>query len=110
MFKSVVGGYVEAKKMPPICATNSDDENRNRKLGPLTIHFLVDVELATEAALKDRPDLQRAWFELAQDHPVEPAVAKETIHRCGAMYTARGLMPKQYFTFIKRRKGEPLPR
>lgn len=89
---------------------NPDKTKRPTKLGPLAIDFTADVEIATEAALKDRPDLQAAWLELAQEHSTNRTVAKEVIHRCGAEYTRRGLDPKEYFTHVKRRRGEPIPR
>ena len=99
LFDSVVRAYVEiSEELPLITAFSYDpDAPRQRTLTPDAIHFRVDVESATETALRDLPALQRAWFRLACGDKVEAALAKPTVTRCARLYQARSLDPNLYF-------------
>jgi hypothetical protein len=99
VFKGVTSQYLEVLQLPAVCAIRIDPESpsRSRKLTQGDIHFKVDVERATELVLRDRVDLQSAWFRLAaNDETVDPKQAHEVIARCGRIYVARDLAPWLY--------------
>jgi hypothetical protein len=109
VFKGVVSQYLEVLQLPPVCAIRIDPESssRSRRLTQIDIDFKVDTERITEAALRDRKDLQSTWFRLAaNDEMVDPKQAHEVIARCGRLYAARGLAPWFYY----RQNKHPHPR
>jgi hypothetical protein len=97
-FCAVVAEYTRVKQLSPVVAANYDPENfgRSTKLHPGLIDWLVDVEHATTEALRDRPDLQAAWFKIALEEPVDLHLERQTIERCGRFYVARKLEPYRY--------------
>jgi hypothetical protein len=97
LFMNVVDAYLSIRGLPVLCAMNLDeDAPRPRKWTPQSCHFIVDVENATAAALKD-PIEQAAWFELASGGTAPAAVALRVISRCARFYRARSLSPESYF-------------
>lgn len=100
VFRSTVSQYVEVIQLPAICAIQIDRESpsRSRRWTPQDAHYKCDVEHATEIALRDRIDLQQAWFRLvAEDATVHQKETEEVISRCGRLYAARGLSPWTYY-------------
>jgi hypothetical protein len=105
LFDRVVRAYVEISELPPITALDYDiDAPRSRTLTHDAVDFRVDVEAATETALRDLPALQSAWFELARADKVTATTARAVITRCGKLYQERGLDPNKYF-YVFRRGG-----
>ena len=103
LFDRVVRAYVEISELPPITALDYDpDAPRSRTLTHDAVNFRVDVEHATETALRDLPALQRAWFELACANSVNPFTARAVTTRCGKLYQERGLDPNKYFYAFRR--------
>lgn len=103
LFDRVVRAYVEISELPPVTALDYDhDAPRSRTLTHDAINFRVDVEHATETALRDLPALQRAWFALACGDNVDAETTRAVITRCGRLYQQRGLDPNKYFHSFRR--------
>jgi hypothetical protein len=98
-FNSVVEEYIRTKHLPALTACQIDPApiERSKKINPDSIHFVIDVERATEKALFGRPDLQKAWFQLATGETVEPMIAQLVTSLCGRIYRGRRLEPWYYF-------------
>jgi hypothetical protein len=67
----VIESYVDAVSLPRLSTfTLSDDGEgkHQRTLQPasIAIHFKADVEKITERILRDKPDLQETWWQIAQ--------------------------------------------
>jgi hypothetical protein len=101
-FQRVIAGYRATRELSPIVAINYDPELHPHKLGPETIHFLTDIELATKKAVKTQ-ELFRQWQALVDEKPVDPAIAARITSACGAEYMKRKLTPSDYFRHIKTR-------
>jgi len=74
---SVIKSYVLIKALPVVCCCDSDPDatNHSIKWKPDYAHYLADVEQATEAALKDLPELQKVWFAIALGESVKDYLA-----------------------------------
>lgn len=105
VFNAVTKAYITVKNLHPVVASDPDIDSP-KQARPLTyekIEFAVDVENATEAAIKDQPRLQATWLQLAAgDTTVDPALAMRTIRACAKVYENRGLDPGIYFHKIRR--------
>lgn len=107
VFRSVVQQYVEIVQLPRISAIQRDRDSpsRSRRWTPQDAHYKIDTERATEAALRNRKDLQEVWFQLAtKDATVNPMKAGEVASKCGRLYAARGLAPWSYYRKYPHRK------
>jgi hypothetical protein len=104
LFEQVAQSYVETKNLSPVTASNPDiDAPLSKKLSFIAVDFLVDVERATEQALKDFPDLQKTWFQLVNgDLNVDPKLAEITIRLTAMVYHERSLDPALYFRTLRR--------
>jgi alpha-beta hydrolase superfamily lysophospholipase len=101
VFRRVASTYTAIRQYPALAATDPDPDPlvRSRRWTPHFAHFCCDVEMLTEQALRDAPDLQAAWFKLAADEDgVPPKVAREVITRCGKHYKSRKIDPRSYFS------------
>jgi hypothetical protein len=111
LFNLVVCSYLDCKELPIVCAAAIDadgDSRSSRKKTADTIHFTIDVEHATEAALKGDEVLETVWFALAQEKPCDANIARKVITACARLYAARGLDPRSYFRQI--RQGSAIDR
>lgn len=100
VFHSVVKLYVEVVQISPVSAIQIDRDapSRSRRLTSDDIHFRVDVERATEYALRGRLELEPVWFRLAANEVgIDQKQAAAVIHLCGRLYAARGLEPRKYY-------------
>jgi hypothetical protein len=105
VFEAVAKAYTTIKNSHPVVASNPDTDapSQSRPLTFAGIEYAVDVDNATETALKDQPRLQAAWFQLiAGDTTVDPTLAIRIIRACGTVYDSRGLDPGEYFRSIRR--------
>ncbi|WP_047495858.1 hypothetical protein [Terriglobus sp. TAA 43] len=96
---AVIREYVRIKSLHPVIAQSFDPNpvTASQKLTLDLIGYKIDIEKATEYALKDRLDLQVTWFSLALDKPVSPELREEVIWKCGRIYGARNLAPWRYW-------------
>jgi hypothetical protein len=103
LFKRVVAKYVDCKSLPTVCAVDSDADNpsKSRRMSPNTIHYAVDVEHATVAALQNDSILEAGWFALAQEKPCDGNTARKVITSCAKLYATRGLDPGIYFRHLR---------
>jgi hypothetical protein len=67
----VINAYVEAASLPGVSTFVMTDEGtmkpqRTLAPGSIACHYKCDVEKVTERALKEKPDLQAAWWEIAE--------------------------------------------
>ena len=99
VFKAVVVEYVRLKSLCPIVSMTWDPlvSDRSQRLSCESIDYICDIEHATESALKDRPELQKTWFQLALKQPADPTLCQQCIEATGRIYTARRLAPWQYW-------------
>lgn len=66
--------------------------------------FLSDVWLTTKRALRDNNALLTAWTLILREEPTVPTDLLDAIaQKCGRLYRVRGLMPRHYFTSIRKR-------
>lgn len=104
-FESVVGCYREIRESHPIAACNYDPEaeTRNHPLCASSVEHAVDIERATEFALKDHPELESAWFQLLANDPVVNGLkAMKVVRLCSKVYKQRQLEPWSYRRRIRR--------
>jgi hypothetical protein len=101
---AIIHEYVRIKNLSPIVAQTFDPHpvTTSQKLTLNVIGYKIDIENATEQALKDRLDLQAAWFGMALGERVPPELRQEVIWACGRLYAARFLQPWAYW----RRSGK----
>lgn len=99
VFKAVIAAYVKTRELQPVIASRIDPDpsSRSQKLTATAIEFCIDIEHATEKALANEPVLQKAWFALALEEPVDPEIERRVIERCGRVYFARRLAPWLYW-------------
>lgn len=99
VFTATVDEYVRIRQLSPVIAHQLDPDPtvRSEKITYSLIDYAVDIEHATEAALKGRQELQCVWFDLAQKKPVDMRLAQEVGDRCGRFYAARKLEPWKYY-------------
>lgn len=107
-FNAVVAEYVRIKQLSPVVASTFDPEGTDRsdKLTFDLVGYAVDIERATESALRDSPELQQTWFALAQGQPADPKLAHRVIEKCGRIYSARRLEPWRYWSRTQKRKAK----
>lgn len=105
-FNAVVAEYVRIKQLSPVVASVYDPEGfgRSARLTYDLIGYLADIERATETALRDKPELQRVWFQLAQGLPTDSRLAQQTTQACGRIYAGRKLEPWKYHQRDRYRK------
>lgn len=96
---AIIAEYARVRQLSPIAASNMDPDpvRHSDKLTYALIEWLADVELATEAALANLPELQHAWFQLALEEPIPAAQKNEVCFRCGRVYAARHLEMWKYW-------------
>lgn len=99
IFNAVTEAYVYTKSLSLVVAHRLDDDptTRSEKLTVDGIHFAIDVQHATEEALKNEPELQSAWFAFVAGEKVEPKISQQLVWKCGRIYEARKLAPWKYF-------------
>lgn len=97
-FRAVIEEYVKVRQYSPVVSSTFDPDglDHSHKLTYASIDWLIDVERATEVALKDKPDLQKTWFAIAFEQPVDKGLEIETANRCGRFYVSRKLEPWRY--------------
>lgn len=102
---AVIEAYVRIRQLEPVVSSNPDPDpnTRREKLTYGLIDWIADIEMATEQALKDRIDLQSAWFSMALDESVDLRLRSEVVSRCGRVYVGRGLEPWKYWRRKSRR-------
>ena len=98
-FTATVGEYVRIRQLSPVVAHQIDPNPvvRSVRLSYDHLDYVVDIERATEAALREKPELQRAWFQLALGEPVDTGLAQHCIQACGRVYAGRKLEPFRYY-------------
>jgi hypothetical protein len=109
-FQEVVKAYMHCKEGQPLGASTIylDDGERSNRLTILGLEYIIDIELATRAALKDDANLLEVWTQLALEQPTDPNQAHDVTQRCGREYIKRALPPAQYFKvnrYPQRRKA-----
>lgn len=112
--------YCLIRSYPPVAAASYDPNPNSRphRWTPALAVFLADVEKATELSLRDNPEGQSVWFQLAAGEVVKNKIAHQVIQRCGRLYAARGTtlddisispsirrqrMPRRWGTNIRKR-------
>jgi hypothetical protein len=85
--------YVSSRNLPAVIAVEIDEDavSRSSRWSPQVCHFMCDVELATEKALRNSQELQDAWFKLAAGETVPATIAEQVYSRVGKIYQLRGL-------------------
>lgn len=99
-FEAVAKVYWRIVNSYPIVAMNPDEdaESKSYPLSFLATDYKVDIESATEKALRGKPDLQAAWFKIvAGNRSVPTSLATQVIEACAPIYEQRGLEPWAYF-------------
>jgi hypothetical protein len=96
---AVIKQYVHIKSLSPVVAQSIDPHPllQSQKLSFDLVGYGVDIELATEQVLQDHLDLQAAWFSMALNESVSPALRKDVLWKCGRIYNARNLAPWRYW-------------
>jgi hypothetical protein len=103
LVERVIAAYIRVSELPLLTAITYDPDLPQQHTLSRTSHdFLIDVERATEAALKGFPALQTAWFDLAEDGKVSAALQRSIVTKCGRVYQDRGLCPNKYLHSFKR--------
>lgn len=97
-FTAVQSEWVRIRQLSPIVSSvfDSDRIGKSEKLSFDLVDYACDIERATETALKDAPELQRIWFQLAQGEAADPKLAQSCTAKCGRVYAARRLEPWKY--------------
>lgn len=105
---TVIEGYARIRQLEPVVASNPDPDpiKRSEKLTYNLIDFCADVELATEKALANQPELQRVWFAIALEKPVAANLRNKVLQACGRVYVGRGLEPWKYWQPCRRQASE----
>ena len=94
---TVIDAYQQLLDLPPLAALQfAHDELRPRLYSGAAIDYKLDIERATESALRE-PAAQAAWFALLQGQPVDPDVETRVVTKCARLYHKRGLHPRRYF-------------
>lgn len=104
-FEAVVSCYTEIRESHPLAACNYDPEaeTRNHPLCASSVEHAVDIERATEFALKDHPELESVWFQLAANDPaVNGLSAMKVVRLCSKVYKQRQLEPWSYRRRVRR--------
>ena len=98
-FTATVAEYIRIRQLSPVVAHQIDPHPvvRSVRLSYDHIDYAVDIERATETALRDQPALQAVWFELALNRPANPKLAHQCIQACGRVYAGRRLEPFRYY-------------
>lgn len=100
-FQKVVDAYAEFKEYAPLVAINYDPTSRTKKLHPVIVNFLCDVELATKRVLQT-PELIRKWETLVSGEQIDASSAVSIVSRCSRIYRERGLAPFEYFKSVRK--------
>jgi hypothetical protein len=102
-FWRVVTGYRSVSELSPVVAMAWDPCQAPKKLGVDGIHYLADIQLATEKALNGNAELLDQWQCLVNGENTPNSAS--IINRCGRLYKSRRLAPSSYLRFIK--QGRP---
>ena len=96
---AVIEVWARIRQLEPVASSNPDPDptKRSQRLTYSLIDWIADIELATEKALADRPDLQSVWFAIALEKPVNMRQRNETLQKCGRIYAGLGLEPWKYW-------------
>jgi hypothetical protein len=96
---STIETYTKTRTFQPLVSSNPDPypTNRSIKLSFNLIDFCADVELATEKALAEKPELQKAWFDIALGNDVPLDLRSKVLQTCGRAYAARKIEPWKYW-------------
>jgi hypothetical protein len=102
-FWRVIVGYRSISELSPVVAMVWDPCETPKKLGVDGIHFICDVQIATQKALDNNPELFDQWQCLVNGEGSPNAAS--IIARCGRLYKSRRLAPASYLRFVK--QGRP---
>jgi hypothetical protein len=105
-FWRTIRGYLDVCALSPVVAMNWDPFAKPTKLGVDGIHYVVDVQLATEKALNGNAEMLDQWQCLVNGDNTKNSAS--IINRCGRLYKSRRLAPASYLRFIK--QGRPARR
>jgi hypothetical protein len=102
VFDAVIGIYSDLRERHPLAAFCYDEFNRSsKKLTPIGIEYLCDIETTSRFALKN-PALYRLWERVVEgDETVPLASFAQLVSKCSPWYQKRGLLPHDYFRHIK---------
>lgn len=105
---AVIAEWVRIRSLEPVIAhcIDPDPVQRSQRLSYDLIGFACDIELATEKALANEPELQRTWLNIAQDKPVSANLRNKVLQACGRVYVGRGLEPWRYWQPCRRQASE----
>jgi len=97
---AVIEQWRDAYGLPPIAASQLDEDGdavpqRVLLPGSVALNFKIDVEKITARVLNNRPELQAAWFAIAQGKPVNASEEQRLVQLLGPAY--RPLSPASYF-------------
>jgi hypothetical protein len=104
LVRSVAEAYAETFEISDTAVFGMDDDAPPQKVirpGSPACHFRIDVERITGRILKDAPDLQAAWFALAQGGKIATKDEHTLVRRLGKAYIP--LHPGKYFRPPKHR-------
>ena len=99
-FWRVIRGYRDVSELSTVVATVWDPCEAPKKLGIDGIHFLCDVELATNRALDGNDELLRQWQQIINGENTPNSAS--VINRCGRVYKRRCLAPSTYLKYVKK--------
>lgn len=98
-FYAVLECYAAIRESHPLaaCNYNPDAETQNYPLCASSVEHAVDIEKATEAALKNHLELEAVWFQLLNgDATINGFKSMQVIKLCAPIYESRGLEPWTY--------------
>jgi hypothetical protein len=102
-FWRVIRGYRDVSELSPVVAMVWDPCQAPKKLGVDGIHYIVDIQLATEKALNGNAELLDQWECLVNGENTPNSAS--IINRCSRIYKSRRLAPATYLRFVK--QGRP---
>ena len=103
-FWRVIVGYRSVSELSPVVAMVWDPCVAPKKLGVDGIHYIVDIQLATEKALNGNPELLDQWQRLVNGENTPNAAS--IVNRCGRLYKSRRLAPASYLRFVKQGRSD----
>jgi hypothetical protein len=96
----VIGAYVDCISLPSISTFVLQEDGlvkpqKTLTPGSIGSHFKCDVELVTERILKDKPALQRTWWEIAEGERSKGLSEVHLVQKLQKAY--RSIDPWKYF-------------
>lgn len=101
-----ISHYVDCVSLPRISTFVLQEDGlvkpqRTITPGSIASHYKCDVELVTARALKDKPALQKAWWDIAEGTPTKGLEEVHLVQKLAKAY--RAIDPWKYFRPVIRR-------